>query len=130
MLTHMLGNSYSMQDFLAYTLAAAAIIATGFSKATKAAQLPLLLLAVVSLIAERMLVQSFPHYLDVDPAGQVGCPCFHMTKSVLMDSYGESVMCCCNVGWVCMLLWSESTTLMWTLQGRWAALAFTWRSLY
>ena len=99
MLTHMLGNSYSMQDLLAYTLAAAAIIATGCSKATKAAQLPLVLLVVVSLIAERMLLQSFPHYLDVDPAGHVGYPCFHMTMFQLVVTYGDTVMCCCNVGW-------------------------------
>ena len=71
MLTHMLGNSYSMQDLLAYILAAVAIIATGFSKATKAAQLPLVLLAVLSLVLERMVVQSFHHRLDVDHTGQV-----------------------------------------------------------
>lgn len=71
MLTHMLGNSYSMQDFLTYLLGGMAIMAMGLSKAMKAAQLPLVLLMVMSIVAERLLIQSFPQYLDVDPTGQV-----------------------------------------------------------
>lgn len=71
MLTHMLGNSYSMQDFLTYLLAGMAIMAMGLSKATQAAQLPLMLLMVMSIVAEKVLMQTFAQYLDVDPTGQV-----------------------------------------------------------
>ena len=70
-LTRMLGTSYGVQDFLAYLLAAVAILGCGLSKATKGAQLPLLLLAVASLVAERMLMHNFSDHLDVTPAGQV-----------------------------------------------------------
>ena len=72
MLTHMLGNSYGLQDLLAYLLAVGAVLGCGLSKATKAAQTPLVLLAVVSLVAERMLMRSCNQHLDVDPTGQVG----------------------------------------------------------
>ena len=72
MLTHMLGNSYGIQDLLAYLLAVVAILGCGLSKATKAAQMPLVLLSVVSLVAERMLMHSFHQFLDIDPTGQVG----------------------------------------------------------
>lgn len=79
MLTQVLGNSYSMQDLLTYLLAATAIMASGFSQATRAAQLPLAALTVMSLVAERALMQSFAHYLDVDPTGQVsGLVCTHL----------------------------------------------------
>ena len=74
MLTRMLGTSYGAQDLLTYLLAAVAILGCGLSKATKGAQLPLLLLAVTSLVAERMLMHSFADHLDVDPTGQVGHP--------------------------------------------------------
>lgn len=75
MLTHMLGNSYSIQDLLAYALAAIGIAAMGLSKATKAARLPLMLLFCLSLVAERAMMHSFHHLLEVDHTGQVMHDC-------------------------------------------------------
>ncbi len=71
MLTHMLGSSYSIQDLLSYALAAVGVAAMGLSKATKAARLPLMVLFALSVLAERAMMHSFHHLLDIDPTGQV-----------------------------------------------------------
>lgn len=72
MLTHMLGSTYSVQDLMAYALAALGIAATGLSKSLRAARLPLIGLFALSLIAERAAMHSFHHMLDIDPTGEVG----------------------------------------------------------
>ena len=71
MMSHMLGSTYSIQDLLAYALAAIGIAATGLSKATKGARLPLMVLFCLSVVAERALMHSFPHLLEIDSTGQV-----------------------------------------------------------
>ena len=71
MLTHMLGSSYSVHDLMAYALAALGIAATGFSKSLKAARFPLIGLFALSVVAERALMHSFHHMLQVDPTGEV-----------------------------------------------------------
>ena len=73
MLTHMLGSTYSMQDLLAYALAALGIAATGLSRGLKAARLPLIVLFALSVVAERAVLHSLHHLLEIDPAGQVIC---------------------------------------------------------
>lgn len=72
MLTHLLGNTYSVQDLLAYALAAVGIAATGLSKSLRAASLPLIALFAFSVVAERAVMHSFNHMLELDPTGEVG----------------------------------------------------------
>lgn len=72
MLTHMLGNTYSVQDLLAYALAALGIAATGLSKSLRAARLPLIGLFALSVVAERAVMHSLHHMLKLDPTGEVG----------------------------------------------------------
>ena len=72
MLTHMLGSTYSVQDLLGYALAAVGIAAMGLSKATKGARLPLMVLFALSVIAERAMMHSMHHLLEIDHTGQVG----------------------------------------------------------
>ena len=79
MLTHMLGSSYSVQDLLTYTLAAVGIAATGLSKSLRAARLPLIGLFALSVVAERAVMHSFHHMLEIDPTGDVG----HFASSLL-----------------------------------------------
>ena len=71
MLTHMLGSSYGVQDVMAYALAALGVAATGLSGSLKPARLPLILLFALSVVAERALMHSLHHLLDVDASGQV-----------------------------------------------------------
>lgn len=73
MLTHMLGSTYTVQDLMAYALAALGIAATGLSKGLRAARLTLIGLLALSVVGERAVVHSFHHLLEVDPTGQVGC---------------------------------------------------------
>lgn len=73
MLTHMLGSTYSVQDLLTSALAALGIAATGLSRGLKAARLPLIVLFALSVMAERAMLHSFHHLLEIDPVGQVGC---------------------------------------------------------
>lgn len=75
MLTHMLGNTYSVQDLLAYAVAAVGIAATGLSKTLRAARLPLIGLFALSVIAERAVMHSFHHMLELDSTGEVGLLC-------------------------------------------------------
>ena len=72
MLTHMLGTTYSVQDLLAYALAALGIAATGLSKSLRAARLPLIGLFALSVVAERAVMHSLHHMLEIDPTGEVG----------------------------------------------------------
>ena len=72
MLMHMLGSTYSVQDLLGYALAAVGIAAMGLSKATKGARLPLMVLFALSVIAERAMMHSMHHLLEIDHTGQVG----------------------------------------------------------
>ncbi|KAL0029116.1 hypothetical protein WJX77_008042 [Trebouxia sp. C0004] len=72
MLTHMLGSTCSVQDLLGYALAAVGIAAMGLSKATKGARLPLILLFALSVVAERAMMHSMHHLLEIDHTGQVG----------------------------------------------------------
>ncbi len=72
MLTHMLGSTYSVQDLLGYALAAVGIAAMGLSKATKGARLPLMMLFALSVVAERAMMHSMHHLLEIDHTGQVG----------------------------------------------------------
>ncbi|KAA6417348.1 MAG: hypothetical protein FRX49_12677 [Trebouxia sp. A1-2] len=72
MLTHMLGSTYSVQDLLGYAMAAVGIAAMGLSKATKGARLPLMMLFALSVVAERAMMHSMHHLLEIDHTGQVG----------------------------------------------------------
>ncbi len=72
MLTHMLGSTYSIQDLLGYALAAVGIAAMGLGKATKEARLPLMVLSALSVVAERAMMHSMHHLLEIDHTGQVG----------------------------------------------------------
>ena len=56
MLTHMLGNSYSAQDLLAYALAALAIASLGLNNSTKGARLPLMVLFAIAVLKGRSCI--------------------------------------------------------------------------
>lgn len=66
MLTHMLCSTYSVQDLLAYALVSSGIAANGLSRSLKAARLPLIVLFALSVLAERAVMHSFHHLLEVD----------------------------------------------------------------
>ena len=70
-LIKLLGRSYTLEDAAFYGAGVVAAVAAGASKVTSGARLPVIALLSVNVIAERMLLDKFHLWLDVDSRGEV-----------------------------------------------------------